>query len=249
MPVLVPPWAERARLEAILADVWSRKILPFPGMTTRSRSEHLVRSSASTMMRKLSAASLTNPFTKRSASTANSTRRDSEVNNQLPHVNGFLDSLISVNCHALTPSGTESAEGSPVQRLPIIRDERERTSSNGSNGNNGSGAQATDCPTSTGTVRRLDMSKVESMWDDEKGLSTLPLRTSYTPGGHPRHTPPSTKSSRCSCSMEAGGLYHASESSDPAQDCLSTPRSRSRWVRVGTINRGLQALGSRSFFH
>jgi hypothetical protein len=66
--ILAPPRSERARLEALLADVWSREILPFPGMTTRSRSEQLVRSSASTVMRKLSVASIASSFTKRSGS-------------------------------------------------------------------------------------------------------------------------------------------------------------------------------------
>lgn len=68
--MLAPPRGERARLEALLSDVWSREILPFPGMTMKSRSENLVRSSASTVMRKLSVASFASSFTKRSASSA-----------------------------------------------------------------------------------------------------------------------------------------------------------------------------------
>lgn len=65
MSFLAPPRSERARLEAILADVWSREILPFPGMGSRSRSERLVRTSASTVIRKLSVASIANSFAKR----------------------------------------------------------------------------------------------------------------------------------------------------------------------------------------
>lgn len=68
IPVLAPPRGERARLEALLSDVWSREILPFPRMTVKSRSENLVRSSASTVIRKLSVASFASSFTKRSAS-------------------------------------------------------------------------------------------------------------------------------------------------------------------------------------
>ncbi|KAK1600103.1 RhoGEF domain-containing protein [Colletotrichum navitas] len=70
IPILAPPRGERARLEALMSDIWSRDILPFPGMTGRSRSEHLVRSSASTMMRKLSVASIASSFAKRSNSVA-----------------------------------------------------------------------------------------------------------------------------------------------------------------------------------
>jgi hypothetical protein len=69
-PILAPPRADRIRLEALLADVWTRDILPYPGMTGRARSEHLVRTSASSMMRKLSVASITSNFTKRSGSIA-----------------------------------------------------------------------------------------------------------------------------------------------------------------------------------
>ncbi|KAK2593123.1 hypothetical protein QQS21_009172 [Conoideocrella luteorostrata] len=62
---LSPSRTERARLEALLADVWSREILPFPGIATRSRSERLVRTSASTVIRKLSVSSITNSFVRR----------------------------------------------------------------------------------------------------------------------------------------------------------------------------------------
>ncbi|KAL2271188.1 hypothetical protein VTJ83DRAFT_559 [Remersonia thermophila] len=68
--VIAPPRAERARLEALLADLWSRDVLPFPGLSTpRSRSEQLVRASASSVMRKLSSVSITSSF-RRSSSLA-----------------------------------------------------------------------------------------------------------------------------------------------------------------------------------
>lgn len=68
IPVLVPPRAERLRLEALLADVWTKDVLPFPGITTRSRSEQLVRASASSVMRRLSSVHITGNFIMRSAS-------------------------------------------------------------------------------------------------------------------------------------------------------------------------------------
>ncbi|KAL6858521.1 Dbl homology domain-containing protein [Trichoderma novae-zelandiae] len=70
IPVLAPPRGERARLEALLSDVWTREILPFPGMSMRFRSENLVRNSASTVMRKLSVASFASSFTKKSTASA-----------------------------------------------------------------------------------------------------------------------------------------------------------------------------------
>ncbi|KAK4147627.1 uncharacterized protein C8A04DRAFT_33791 [Dichotomopilus funicola] len=78
IPVLAPERAERARLEALLSDVWTRNVLPFPGITTRSRSEHLVRASASSMMRKLSAVNITGSFGRRTTSLATPEKEKNE---------------------------------------------------------------------------------------------------------------------------------------------------------------------------
>lgn len=67
IPVLAPKRAERVRLEHAISDVWTRHILPYPGMGA-VRGDHLIRASASSMMRKLSMASITSSFTKRSNS-------------------------------------------------------------------------------------------------------------------------------------------------------------------------------------
>lgn len=66
MPIFSPSRSERIRLENILFDVWSKDIIQFPGMKTRGRSEGLVRASAQSVIRKLSVASITSNFTKRS---------------------------------------------------------------------------------------------------------------------------------------------------------------------------------------
>lgn len=78
LPVLAPSRGDRARLEALLSDVWTREVLPFPGMTTRARNEHIIRSSAHSMIRKLSVTSIASTFTKRSASLASIARGDSD---------------------------------------------------------------------------------------------------------------------------------------------------------------------------
>lgn len=70
IPVLAPARADRARLETLLSDVWTRESLPFPGMTVRARNEHLIRTSAHSVIRKLSVTSITSTFAKRSASLA-----------------------------------------------------------------------------------------------------------------------------------------------------------------------------------
>ncbi|KAJ4272288.1 hypothetical protein NW762_000999 [Fusarium torreyae] len=58
-PVLAPSRSERARLEILLADVWSQDVLPRPSMTSIARNEQMVRRSASTVLRKLSVVSMT----------------------------------------------------------------------------------------------------------------------------------------------------------------------------------------------
>ena len=65
--ILAPKRVERLRMEYGLSDVWTKELLPYPGMSN-NRGEHLIRTSASSMMRKLSRASKTGSFKKRSAS-------------------------------------------------------------------------------------------------------------------------------------------------------------------------------------
>ncbi|KAK1073455.1 hypothetical protein LTR74_001864 [Friedmanniomyces endolithicus] len=65
---LAPRRADRVRLEALLADVWTKTLLPYPGIAPR-RSDPL-RASANHVMRKFSMASITSNFStaKRNAS-------------------------------------------------------------------------------------------------------------------------------------------------------------------------------------
>ncbi|KAI5367465.1 putative DH domain-containing protein [Septoria linicola] len=56
---LAPRRADRYRLEAILADVWSRDLLPYPGMMRRSDP---IRAGANHVIRKFSMASITSNF-------------------------------------------------------------------------------------------------------------------------------------------------------------------------------------------
>ncbi|MCJ1388541.1 hypothetical protein MMC18_001388 [Xylographa bjoerkii] len=67
IPVLAPKRVDRMRMEHDVAKVWTKELLPYPGMGG-NRGEHLFRTSASSMMRKFSRASLASGFTKRSAS-------------------------------------------------------------------------------------------------------------------------------------------------------------------------------------
>jgi hypothetical protein len=67
VPTLAPRRAERIRLETAISDVWSKDILPYPGMASR-RPENPIRASANSVMRKLSMASIATNFSRRSTS-------------------------------------------------------------------------------------------------------------------------------------------------------------------------------------
>ena len=76
--VLAPKRSDRARLESILGDVWTKDRLPYPGMIA-SRGGQIIRASAGSLARKLSLASFQGSFSRRSASLSISTKRSHET--------------------------------------------------------------------------------------------------------------------------------------------------------------------------
>ncbi|KAF2006591.1 Rho guanyl nucleotide exchange factor [Amniculicola lignicola CBS 123094] len=67
IPTLAPRRAERIRLETALEEIWTKDVLPYPGMANR-RVENQIRASANSVMRKLSMASIASNFSRRSPS-------------------------------------------------------------------------------------------------------------------------------------------------------------------------------------
>lgn len=65
--ILAPKRSDRARMEYQLAGVWTKELLPYPGINSH-RGENIIRSSASSVLRKLSKANISGQFSKRSAS-------------------------------------------------------------------------------------------------------------------------------------------------------------------------------------
>lgn len=76
--VLAPKRSDRARLETILNDVWTKDRLPYPGMIA-SRGGQIIRASAGSLARKLSLASFQGSFSRRSASLSISTKKSHET--------------------------------------------------------------------------------------------------------------------------------------------------------------------------
>lgn len=70
LATLAPKRSERVQLESVLAEVWTTDFLPYPGM----KSESSLRASATHVMRKLSMASLTSSFSRRSSTLVSTSR-------------------------------------------------------------------------------------------------------------------------------------------------------------------------------
>jgi len=72
--VLAPKRSERARMETMLSEVWTKDKLPYPGMIA-SRGGQIIRASAGSLVRKLSFASMHAPFSRRSGSSSLTSKR------------------------------------------------------------------------------------------------------------------------------------------------------------------------------
>ncbi|KAI1862887.1 hypothetical protein JX265_008933 [Neoarthrinium moseri] len=251
IPVLAPSRSERARIEALLTDVWSRKVLPFPGITTRARSEHLVRTSASTMMRKLSVASITNSFSKRSTSSAslNTIKASDE---EPAHGDNFADPLVALNCDFSSSALNIDQALDDIQRLPVIRDEIERASTCSRS------MRSTDGGTLSGTVRKLDISKLDPdaaegpcLVDDTVFGGPILRASSANSTPPPRAASPSLKptcSASSSSSAEKENNSQSKSAKRPVQETAGHAKSANKRSKVGAINRGLVAGAIRSFF-
>ncbi|KAH8675986.1 hypothetical protein BX600DRAFT_494395 [Xylariales sp. PMI_506] len=242
IPVLAPSRSERARLEALLADVWSRKELPFPGITTRSKSEHIVRSSASTVMRKLSVASIANSLTKRSASSASlgsssNNNNEKDDDNELPHVNSAVESLVALNSEMNFSIKDPDQELDDAHRLPPIDDETERTKSSNS-GPSSDGLPSSHArrlhPTSVG-IERLEVSS-----QAHRRVRRAPaLRTSSANSISKGKGRPASAKSTSPTSGEKENVIISTETRSPApRGAKNERKASSRWSKVGHLLSG-----------
>lgn len=269
VPVLAPSRGNRARLEAMLSDVWSREALPFPGMTARARSEHLVRTSAHSMIRKLSVTSIASTFTKRSASLASISRIDG--------AGDFIDEAISnsLDGGSASPSApgvVTKDEGCPSigvhidsddcfskkSRLSIIDDESDkatpstyRSRCDGSFVDGGSPRKRMRLIKSTSAWRLGELAKPGG-----RSLARSPSRalraTSVNSPRLGRHASRlSSKTSLCSLEQE-NGIPRRSISRQDSMASLSPQKQGrgnvSRWSKVEGLRRGVMAQGIRGFF-
>ncbi|KAL8377801.1 hypothetical protein RB595_008470 [Gaeumannomyces hyphopodioides] len=241
--LLTPSRSERARLEGLLSDVWTREVLPFPGMTVRGRGEHLVRTGASSMMRKLSVASIASTFSRRSGSVASISKTTSPGE---AIGSGFKPPADLVG--AVWAFGTsEERRGSCP---PTIETK-----------------SVTTMPTPELSPDEYDeqgMPSVMSFSDTAVDKFGFPDFASQALPGSPV-TPASSKSSiqlsrrpsARSRFSRRSSLAFGSEKGDMSQVGLprastgyrsSSVKSESRWTKVGGLHRGVMVQGIRGFF-
>ncbi|KAH7035370.1 uncharacterized protein B0I36DRAFT_91699 [Microdochium trichocladiopsis] len=227
---LAPAIAERVRLEVLLADVWSRETLPFPGMTSRSRSEHLVRNSASTVMRKLSVASISSSFSKRTTPLGPVAKKQ-DSGRVVPRT----------SCGEYTSSVEDIEE--PEPGLPMIRDEAERSKSSLPHALD-SGA-ASDLGPHRDSVPRFKSAKsyeVLRRGEDMLTCGSPILRTASVNSS--RHKRLSIKSVSSRILEKENVVEHRAV---PVVREQHGPLGK-KWARVKTLNRELRSSGLRSLF-
>ncbi|EXF86532.1 RhoGEF domain-containing protein [Colletotrichum fioriniae PJ7] len=244
IPILAPPRGERARLEALMSDIWSRDILPFPGMTGRSRSEHLVRSSASTMMRKLSVASIASSFAKRSNSVASMGKlvpdenvAEKQENAHHGHASKLCREERSNIEHGLNDEASETRK----TPLPKIDDDVEVIST--------VSAPATPMLNPAKILVHADpveQLRLEHIYSGDAYTSRPSILRTASGNNLPRVRRDQITDRKSPCPSEKS-IYREHQHRAPKGPKLSHKASM-RWGKVGTLNRDDLVQGIRSFF-
>ncbi|KAH8788713.1 RhoGEF domain-containing protein [Diaporthe sp. PMI_573] len=264
IPVLAPSRGDRARLEALLSDVWTREVLPFPGMTTRARNEHIIRTSAQSMIRKLSVTSITSSFTKRSASLASITRNSDDGSGGEEAVAPFR-SVEDETPTIRMPIGDEENKNA---RLSVIDDESDRATPSPLRARCEPPSTATGVDGKRSPRRRTRIAKSPSAWQlRELALAKMPsapaaLRAkSVNSPGLKRQASILSKRSVCSAFDKSDGFgknttkrraYEHSQPPSSSRGSTPSPQKRpssARWSKVDMLRgRGAVSQGIRGFF-
>ncbi|KPM37086.1 hypothetical protein AK830_g9460 [Neonectria ditissima] len=231
IPVLAPARSERTRLEILLADIWSRDVLPFPGMLSRSRSEHLVRNSASTMMRKLGVASITGSFSKRTGGTSQRVQGCEEL-----AVSGGITRRISKSSDGIPECGASTLSSTGrLSKRPRTRGPSEQRQSDDHQAPAAFCGELTEVPAS---IAMLDLAKVVSTGGatgDRKDTLAMSISASNS---IQLSSPPSSEQS-------AAGS--AKENALPPTNNIMQSHGR-RWGRASATKLDSKGQGLRSLF-
>jgi hypothetical protein len=194
-------------------------------MTGRTRSEHLVRSSASSMMRKLSVASITSNFSKRSASFTSlaSVHRPTDERHEddaakTPYAGGW-ESIVR------RTSSTDASEDATTSRLSVIQDE--------------------NSPLDEKNQDFANSAKAESPVSTLKRLATLRMKRSWQPDGSRMITPPLRTSS--ANSMKRTRTPPVIESPCEGNENNQPQLKHSMWAKATALNRSTYGEGFKGF--
>ena len=248
-------------------------MLPFPGITNRSRSEHLVRSSASAMKRKLSVASITNSFMKRSPSlnTMHKAHDKSgdrtgdlgwdrladkgyykmgdmeaaglQEEGQYPHVDELVESLVTLNCDFSTLELGLEEDFDHVQGRLPAIRDEVERSSIFSTG------PSVDTDSLPETVRKLDASQIDAWWpSDEANREPSPFLRATSPNSL-RRCPLSFSKPPSPACADKENVQCSNTLELSGQGTGSSPaKPASKWSKAGVLNRSLVTNSLRSFF-
>lgn len=195
-------------------------------MTGRIRSEHLVRASASSMIRKLSVASIAGNFTKRSAS----------------HV-----SLATVRCPADDKDDVDSAKYTLAEGWKGIGLEKSSTEeSDDTTVSRPSIIKAENLPLDEMVVIATDRIINSSPAGTLKRLATLRVKKSWQPNGSRMTTTPPLRASSAN-SVNQARIKSVSEASFEGEENMQQPK-HSLWAKAAGMNMGIHADGIRGFF-
>jgi hypothetical protein len=238
IPILAPARADRARLEALLSDVWSREVLPFPGLPAKVRSDHLVRNSASSVIRKLSVASIASSLSKRSMSHASLQKVESDDTTltRAETSRSYEDVRQSAKEAGLHDSG---AQTEPNQAVPICQERKMSTRLTLP-----LERPKTGVPISR-SISRPDAILVQA--DSTTNLSALSLGALRTSSSNSaRISRPGSVLSKTSTCRTA----EKENNSRPSEDCAASVETKAagKWARVGGLRRSIVSKGFKSLF-
>lgn len=159
IPILAPKRVDRIRMEHALAHVWTGDSLPFPGMSGR----RFIRTSASSMMRKLSKTSTASKSTTRTVSCASipeTTVRDTQISRlhcDKPHGQDVAQSKShGFDATQVTIRSYDGADSLEEEALTEVKKERASSTNSKSSQNemscNGSGNSSTFATQGTDTL-------------------------------------------------------------------------------------------------
>lgn len=256
VPVLAPARTDRIRLETLLSDVWSRDILPWPGLTHRTRSEHLVRASASSMIRKLSVASITSNFSKRSTSQISILVTDDENGN----LNSKAKLAMSADPAIQEETGFSQVSEDLSKSMSLSEDDMKSLRNDkffaGATNEANSDCDKSQENSETGStpvvsIKRLATLRLKKSWHQSEGHGHRVLGSDYilrASSANSLKLRTGESDSRKTSGILAAGTENETHSQPGTPDQDSEHSKHSKWIRAAVLQKGFSTGNIKSMF-